>query len=843
MIAPVFHINVLSGNFQVTNLDSQHLFPSQADLLSQGFLESDQSWIICAPTGAGKTRMAEWALQSAIDKGFRSAYIAPLKAIVDERITDWSTRFPEWKIGLFTGETTRGKRQQAPHDENVLLFTPEKLSAYLHNWKKHLAWLAELDVIVIDEIHLLGDAHRGGNLEAMIGRLQRINPFVRFVGLSGTLSNADEIAQWLQARSFVSDWRPVPVTNTIRRFKRVTDKPAILLDEIQATIEQGGQSLVFVNSRRRSESLVKHLREQGIHADFNHAGLSREDRQKSQGAMRDGGIQVMVSTSTLEMGVNFPARKVIIYDAYGFDGERFSPLSIQRYRQYAGRAGRAGYDDTGESVLLLPNWHRDGEHYLTDEPEPVRSALFDTQNLLREVLTEVCGRLSISADHLEVNFADRTLWRKQDGRKSLSLHVQHLITAGLLKEREKNDRVYLSPSPVGRIAAQMSLSPQTVTLLSDFHKTYPEPTEFDILLIACLCQETTPKLGFNFEQIDDIGDIVLGVPSTLLDLKPDWFLQPGRGLNEKKLLSAIKCASIINQHTDGKSIDSLAETFDAYPADIKLLKTHLGWVLDSAERIFGVLTQSSPDEKDENAASHPPHSELTASLKKMIEYGIPRHALGLTSVPGIGPVRAQALAAEGIFNSADLIQSDSSRLSLILKLRPSTIECIKENAADVEEEPAIEPGKPAPKSNTSNPKSMPSSWPTDLDPYRLRRALELNVEHASAEALRISGGSEPHRVLIIEDSFRRRTYECDCQDFAKGTVNCKHILRARLEHNDSTLLELLAQWRDLKPSILRYSLAELWIHSGRIFDAYNGREVDYTGNRFLKKIHKKRIAR
>ena len=136
--------------------------------------------------------------------------------------------------------------------------------------------------------------------------------------------------------------------------------------------------MVFVNSRRRSEQLSLWLKEHKINADCNHAGLSKEHRNRSQKSMRQGEIDVMVATSTFEMGVNFPARKVIIYDAYGFDGERFAPISIQRYRQSSGRAGRAGYDKQGESVLLLPNWHRDGDKYLTAEPEPIRSGLFST---------------------------------------------------------------------------------------------------------------------------------------------------------------------------------------------------------------------------------------------------------------------------------------------------------------------------------------------------------------------------------------------------------------------------------------------------------------------------------
>ena len=818
----------------------QNLFPSQAQLLEKGYLNSSSNWLICAPTGSGKTLMGEWALEQSVNKGYLAAYLAPLKAIVDERMEDWGKKFPQLEIGLYTGETTRSLKHSTPTSESILLFTPEKLASYLQNWKKNLYWLAKLDTVVIDEIHLLGDPHRGATLESLIGRLQRVNPFIRIIGLSGTLSNGEEIANWMKAQLFTTEWRPIPIKHRISRFKRVSDKQEILLEEVQTTLTEKGKVLVFVNSRRRSEQLVSWLREHDIKADYNHAGLDRSHRTRTQLEMRQGELDVMVSTSTLEMGVNFPARKVIIYDAYGFDGERFSPLSIQRYRQSAGRAGRAGYDEYGESVLLLPNWHRDGELYLTADPEPVRSSLFSTQNLFREILTEVAGRLSISEEHLEINFADRTLWRKQDGQHNLSLFVKHLVLAGLIKEKEKNDKVYLSPTSLGRITAQMSLSPQTAGLLADFFKDYNDPTEYDLLLISCLTQEVTPKLGFNFEEIDQMADVLLEVPSTLLDSKSEWFLTPGRHINEKKLLSAIKCATLLYQHIQGETLESLAENYDCYPADLHLLKTHIGWILDAAPRIFSVLSitkthiEEEKEKGEKNQPTHSPHEHIAHALKQMVEYGIPRHALGLVAIKGIGAKRAQALIGKGICTQKQLLENSIDCLSEILKLRTKTIEKILKDAAEPKNKVISSPDIPSRSAPKIQKKSL-ANWPADIDPYRLRRALELNIDHQSAEYLQISGGTEPHRVEVTENAMRIRFYKCDCMDFQQGTLQCKHIIRTRLEHSEKRVLELLKHMANFKPEELRFSLGELWMKSGRTYDAFLERNVDYQGNKFLTK--------
>ena len=500
-------------------IDKNQLLKSQCQLLDAGFLESRCNWVICAPTGAGKTRMAEWALLQAASRGNRGVYLAPLKAIVEEKAADWVQRYPQHKIGLYTGETTRQTSRKHPVDETFLLMTSEKLSTYLSNWKRHLGWLAEIDVVVLDEFHLLGDPSRGPTVETLIGRMQRINPFVRFIGLSATVSNSAQLAAWLKAEEFVTLWRPVPLTHRIVRFGKVADKPNLLKREVGATTEQNGQVLVFVNSRRRSEHLALNLAEAGFRAAFYHAGLGIVDRTDRQNAMYERDIDVLVSTSSLEMGVNFPARKVVIYDSYVFNGNEFSALPVGRYVQFAGRAGRPGLDDTGESVLFLPKWHSDAEAYQRGITEPITSGLGTVRIIQKEIITEVASRLSISTDHLTVNFSNRSFRQATEGCSDLSGHVDRLVDAGLLARRGEAER-YLIETPLGRIASQMGVSPDTIQIFDRFYQNVPNPCLFDCILAACLCPELTPKLPFSFEQMDDIGDILVATSSHLMDAIP-----------------------------------------------------------------------------------------------------------------------------------------------------------------------------------------------------------------------------------------------------------------------------------------------------------------------------------
>jgi helicase len=779
--------------------------------------------------------MGEWAIEQALAAGFRAAYIAPLRAIVEERLVEWRCKYGKEALGAFTGDSPL---HSSPRSERLLLFTPEKLAAFVASWKRHLNWLSEIDVLVIDEIHLLGDPSRGPTMESLVGRIERVNPFVRIVGLSATLPNAREVASWMRARLFESSWRPVPITHRVRWFKRPSDKPQMLVEEIQETLKHGGRCLVFVNSRRRAEGLTKHLAQCGLRADYTHAGLDSKAKSAAHSSMRDGELDALVATSTLEMGVNFPARKVIVYDGFCFDGVTFQRLSVRRYLQFAGRSGRPGLDPHGECVLFAPQWDSDADRLITSPPEPVGSAFFSTAPLLREILYEVSTRLSISERHLETNFAGRTFWRAHGGARTIGAHVRALMKSGLLSQKEKNGSIYLSSTALGRIATQMCITPVTVTMFTAVFENVEAPSAFDLLLCACLAPEVTPKLGFNFEEIDEMADVVLQTPSTLLDQPPPQVLRLFNDVAERSLLSGMKCAAILLAHTQLQRLEDLANQFDCYPADLASLKRNAVWILEAAKRIFAVLTRRRHFERSmepESEVTPSAHEQLVDCVKTMIAYGIPEGAIELVQITGVGPKRAQRLCDEGVFRVAQVVNLPPVYLADTIGSSVRVAEGILESARALQI--CVEKSKRSLRTaSDARLRSRPTRQLPAVDPYRLRRALELHVDHVSAGVVRVSGGSEPHCVSVQESALRIRSYSCDCADFAKGHAQCKHVLRARLAlHDDAELRPLLRQFADLGGKrALRYSLAELWMKSGKSYDAYNDRKVDYTGSTYIR---------
>ncbi|MCF7996138.1 MAG: DEAD/DEAH box helicase, partial [Chromatiaceae bacterium] len=250
----------------------QTLFPPQQAVLEHGMLDLGFSSVLSLATGSGKTTLAEMAIDRTLQRGERAAYLTPLKALAEEKISSWRERWSDRKVGIFTGDYESSRVDVPYREAEILICTYERLDGILRHWQRHLFWLARLGLVVIDEFHLLTDPTRGPRLEGAISRLRRVNPFCRLMGLSATISNHADLATWLDGVSYHSTWRPVPLKHEVRRFKRLQDKPALIIDIVAETAQARGQTLVFASSRRRAERLAQEITAAGYAASHHHAG-------------------------------------------------------------------------------------------------------------------------------------------------------------------------------------------------------------------------------------------------------------------------------------------------------------------------------------------------------------------------------------------------------------------------------------------------------------------------------------------------------------------------------------------------------------------------------------------
>ncbi|PFH47664.1 hypothetical protein AMATHDRAFT_77103 [Amanita thiersii Skay4041] len=388
---------------------------------------TDEPILLCAPTGAGKTNVAMLTILNELSKwrdeatgtfdydSFKIIYIAPMKALVQEMVGNFTARLKPFgiKVGELTGDAQMTKQQIS--ETQIIVTTPEKWDVITRK-STDLSYTNLVRLIIIDEIHLLHD-ERGPVLEAIIARtirrMEQTNEYVRLVGLSATLPNYEDVASFLRVDEkkglfyFDASYRPCGLQ---QQFIGITEKKAIkryqVMNEVlyEKVLDQAGknQTLVFVHSRKETAKTAKFLRDMAVEKEtitqfvkpdgavreilneeagnvkdsslrdmlpfgfaIHHAGMSREDRGLVEELFADGSVQVLVCTATLAWGVNLPAHTVIIKGTQIYNPEkgRWVELSSQDVLQMLGRAGRPQYDTFGEGIIITN--HSELQYYLS----------------------------------------------------------------------------------------------------------------------------------------------------------------------------------------------------------------------------------------------------------------------------------------------------------------------------------------------------------------------------------------------------------------------------------------------------------------------------------------------
>ncbi len=453
--------------------------PVQKKALDSGLL-SGRNMVLAAPTASGKTLVAEMAAFNTIRKGKKVIYIVPLRALASEKYDDFRDKYEKIgvRVAISIGDLDRSDPWLARYD--IVIMTSEKLDSLL---RRGIPWLEDVGLVITDEVHLLDSPNRGPTLEIVLTRLRQVsNPAI--LALSATISNHEELAEWLDATPVKSTWRPVKLFSGIcfdgsvdfqpKRALKLASPETPLRSLIDDTLQKGKQALVFVNTRRGTESAAEkigaHIKKRLGNADrknlriiseeimevlekptaqcrrlaacvasstaFHHAGLPNKQRSIIEKRFKEGAIKVIFATPTLAAGINLPAYRVIIRDLKrfsSFKGMDFMP--VLEVQQMAGRAGRPAFDNEGEAVLLPKNraeaeyaW----ENYIKGEPEKIYSKL-GVEPVLR---THVLALISSGATYTKKDLMDfffRTFYAHQ--YKDLT-RIEGIINKviGMLKE-------------------------------------------------------------------------------------------------------------------------------------------------------------------------------------------------------------------------------------------------------------------------------------------------------------------------------------------------------------------------------------------------------------------------
>ncbi len=196
--------NIPKRVYDIINKEIKDLRPCQEKSINKGLLDG-KNILVCTPTASGKTLCAEFAFTKTIlEKKGKAVYVVPLKALASEKFKEFKRKYPFIKTAMSIGDIDSSDPYLADYD--LIITTSEKFDSLI----RHKAiWLNDIALVVIDEIHLLNDPGRGPTLEIVITILRKLLKNIQIVGLSATIGNPKQLAEWLNADLVEDDWRPV----------------------------------------------------------------------------------------------------------------------------------------------------------------------------------------------------------------------------------------------------------------------------------------------------------------------------------------------------------------------------------------------------------------------------------------------------------------------------------------------------------------------------------------------------------------------------------------------------------------------------------------------------------
>ena len=490
---------------QVRGIDT--LYEWQDECLNLDAIKKRKNLIYALPTSGGKTLVAEILMLKELICNKRNAiFILPFVAIVQEKVQAMAPFALELDFLIEEYAASKGiyppkKRRKK---NSIYMCTIEKASGLINSLIDENRF-NEIGIIVVDELHLLGEGGgRGATLEVLLTKALYVNENIHIVGMSATIGNLDEIAEFLNADLYTGNFRPIEIKEYVKcedniwlldtrteelmtdlkkiNYRYSNDAAMIDPDRIGGLVMDvvpQDSCLIFCSSRKNCENvallltriLFKSLEnvkkdekqnllnalktEEGLcpvlrrtinfGVAYHHSGLTSEERRLLEDAFRAGTLSVICCTSTLAAGVNLPARRVILRSPYV--GNQF--INLSRYKQMIGRAGRAGMGNIGESILICKN------NELPKVKTLLMSKMDDSLSTLHVDKDRGINNLILSATLFSIattrselhKLAKRTLLNIQQQRLSVNVKriadetVTEFLKSGVIKVKIKEKTV------------------------------------------------------------------------------------------------------------------------------------------------------------------------------------------------------------------------------------------------------------------------------------------------------------------------------------------------------------------------------------------------------------------
>ena len=702
----------------LNSLNFTTLYPPQADCVSSGLLKN-QNLLVSTPTASGKTLVAIIATLKHIEHNGKIVYLSPLRALASEKYFDFKklekitkSDGSSIKVSISTGDYESNSDHLK--DSDIIILTNEKFDSL----RRHgIKWLSQISLIVIDEIHLLGDSYRGPTLEMIIANMMISEHKPQLLGLSATVNNVDEISNWLNAQSVISNWRPVDLYEGVWCSGQLDFKDGnspvnidnsgegTAIDIALDMVKQNAQSIIFTETRKRAASLAKKIEkmmpvllniEQSAELSdlskkleksdsntdmnkllvklikhgvaFHHAGVSNQQRQIIETGFKERKIKIICATPTLAAGVNLPARRVILssYLRYDMKYGGMSPISVLDYKQMCGRAGRPQYDDRGETILIANNESEQDslfDHYINGDVEDIESALSNQDSLRTHILATISSsQFGISKPKL-LKLFNNTLFTLQNGNDELEFKVEESLDF-LLNENfiEKRNNKFIS-TRFGKQTSLLYINPLTARNFRDYIISSKKGMDYTLGILQVIT--SSPDFGrlFSFRKSDE------SLYLSFIDKHKSEFLD--LDYSEHDFKSTFRILSALNAWINEKKENDILNLVDIDPGDLYFATENTKWLLNAFYRmiiLFQIRHLLDP----------------LLILQNRIQTGIKSELIPLTSLRGIGRVYARRLFNSGFTTLSSLNSASVSDISKVPQINSSLANKIKEQLKDFE---------------------------------------------------------------------------------------------------------------------------------------------------------------
>jgi helicase len=629
-------------------------------------------------------------------------YLSPLRALAAEKFLEFKKLEKisignKIKVGISTGdyENTEKKLEK----NNVLILTNEKMDSIIRHGAE---WIDEIGLVISDEIHLIGDDSRGPTLEMILTQLKELEHKPQILGLSATITNSDEIANWLGCKLVNNKWRPVPLSEGVYDGGMVTMSDGTTFEvanTIRGTpidlgvqcVQEGGQSLIFAETRMRSKSLAtkavevieqllekkeldelekisKKILTNNEQTDlvktlailvkkgvaFHHAGLNQTCRQIIETEFRKGTIKLLSSTPTLAAGVNLPARRVVISNINRYNAKIGAnrPISVLEYKQLCGRAGRPQYDKYGESIVVgNGNGEEILEHYINGEPEPIESKITEDKSLRTHILSVIVTHPGIKKEEI-LNFFLQTLGGLQSRKPTIKFGIDialRFLSSEILIIK-KGERY--AATEFGKKTSMLYIDPLTATHFRDSIENVSKKRKhtFGFLQVITNSEEFFPKFSLRNKDFE--------TASIMIENHTSELLEPISEYDCSRSLLALQ--SWITESSE----TTLSDNLGMESGDMHRLVENANWLTYCLREIAKHVERADLLEELEN-------------LRRRIVYGIREELLELVKVKGIGRVRARTLFKHKIKTLDDLAKIPVNKLAEIDKIGLTLADNIK----------------------------------------------------------------------------------------------------------------------------------------------------------------------